>query len=500
MKKPNLAHLTASLALCLGISLSTNGVAAVLVTSNNALIAAFQVGAVVNTLEALPGLPTAALVDGTPLPSANQVYKINGGHFHSGGASFNNLSGNPGAPSGVLNLAAGLIGNARSGSHVLVPTHATDSLDPANATVCVDGTCFLEIEFTSPVAKFGGFIGFGGVQVLVKDRVVLADGTDDVVNLEFFSVNAGQFFGVTSTTANIDSITIAVRDSNTFLLDDITTAGLGGGGGGGNKVPEPGTWLLMLGAVAALVLCNRKPRKSKWETMRLAKQTMGALALGAAAVGGAHATVLNFSGLACTGRPGFVVDRTCSNGDPFGRDYGDSAGVNVDYSSANDRGSAATISLPGLYFTDGAGFGNLVDALHGIVPGYLPRIELDALPGYNVTLNGFDLASNEQATSTRFRIYDFKYNLLLDSGLVSIASFGQTRTHFNIGLTSGFTVVGFPQSLILELDNTNGRVALDNLNFSFALAPATVPEPGTVLLFGMGLVGLLASDRRRRNF
>lgn len=247
MKK--LKRLVAALALGLTAAAATH--ATVLVTTDNAAIAAFQTGATVNTLEALTGLPTSALVDGTALPGINQIYKINGGHFHSGGASFNNLSGNPGAPSAVLDLAAGFqAGNARSGSHVLATTHAGDSMDPANASLCADGSCFFEIEFASPISKFGGWIGLGKVQVLVKDRVKLADGSDDVVNLDFFSVNAGEFFGVTSSLANIDSITIAVLPaSNAFFLDDITT---GGAAGGGNTVPEPGTLALALfGLVAA---------------------------------------------------------------------------------------------------------------------------------------------------------------------------------------------------------------------------------------------------------
>jgi hypothetical protein len=246
MKK--LKRLVAAFALSLTAAAGTH--ATVLVTTDNAAIAAFQAGATVNTLEALSGLLTSSLVDGTPLPSLNQIYKINGGHFHSGGASFNNLSGNPGAPSAVLDLAPGFqAGNVRSGSHVLATTHAIDSLDPANATLCADGACFFEIEFISPVAKFGGWIGLGNVQILVKDRVKLSDGSDDVVNLEFFSVNAGEFFGITSALANIDSITISARAANAFFLDDITT---GGAAGGGNTVPEPGTLALALfGLVAA---------------------------------------------------------------------------------------------------------------------------------------------------------------------------------------------------------------------------------------------------------
>lgn len=260
MKTAKIASLAAAIGL--GLSLSTQSAATVLTTNNNALITAFQVGATVNTLETLPGLETSTIADGTPLPGINQVYKIDGAHFHSGGASFNNLAGNPGAPSAVLKLFDGFAtGNSRTGPNVLAPTHAIDSLDPTNATVCFDGTCFFEIEFASPVSKFGAFVGFGSVQVLVKDRIKLADGTDDVINLEFFSLEGGEFFGVTSATANIDSITIAVsRPSTTFFLDDITIGGaVVGGGGGGNTVPEPGSAVLFgLGLLG--LLTSRKLR------------------------------------------------------------------------------------------------------------------------------------------------------------------------------------------------------------------------------------------------
>jgi PEP-CTERM motif len=261
MKTAKLASLAAALGL--GLSLSVPSAATVLITNNNALITAFQVGATVNTLEALPGLPTATIADGTPVPSINQVYKINGAHFHSGGASFNNLAGNPGAPSSVLRLIDTFAdGNARSGLNVLAPTHAVDAGDPANATVCFDGTCFFEIEFASPVAKFGAFVGFGSVQVLVKDRIKLADGTDDVINLEFFSLEGGEFFGVTSATANIDSITIAVSSpSTTFFLDDITI-GATAGGGGGNTVPEPGTAMLFGLGLLGLMTSRKLRQKS----------------------------------------------------------------------------------------------------------------------------------------------------------------------------------------------------------------------------------------------
>lgn len=226
-----------------------------LVTTNDAMIAAFQAGANVYDLEASPALGIDAFdatLDGLIPLAGTTIYKIGGGHFHSGGASFNDLAGNPGAPSVVVELDPAIrAGNVRSGSHALIPTHASDAGDPLGATVCADGTCFFEIEFVSPVSKFGGWIGGGAVKVFVKDRIKLADGGDDTVQLEFFDVKAGEFFGVTSALNNIDSITIFTVGSPTFILDDIT---IGGSGNGGGTVPLPGTIALLLAGIPFLRL------------------------------------------------------------------------------------------------------------------------------------------------------------------------------------------------------------------------------------------------------
>lgn len=224
-----------------------------LVTTNDATITAFQAGASVYDLEALPAIGIDALdatLDGLIPLAGTTIYKIGGGHFHSGGASFNDLAGNPGAPSVVVELDPAIrAGNVHSGSHALIPTHASDAGDPLGATVCADGTCFFEIEFVSPVSKFGGWIGGGAVKVFVKDRIKLADGGDDTVQLEFFDVKAGEFFGVTSALNNIDSITIFTVGSPTFILDDIT---IGGSGNGGGTVPLPGSLALLLTGIALL--------------------------------------------------------------------------------------------------------------------------------------------------------------------------------------------------------------------------------------------------------
>lgn len=233
-----------------------------LVTTNDATITAFQTGANVYDLEGLPAVGIEALdatLDGLiPLAGA-AIYKIGGGHFHSGGASFNDLAGKPGAPSVVGELDPGIrAGNVRSGSHVLLPTHAIDAEDPLNASICADGACFFEIEFVNPIAKFGGWIGGGNATVFVKHRIKLADGTDDTTQLEFFNVTAGEFFGVTSALTNIDSITIFANGSPTFLLDDIT---IGGSSGGGGTVPIPGSALLLIAGLTLLPRFTTKPHR-----------------------------------------------------------------------------------------------------------------------------------------------------------------------------------------------------------------------------------------------
>ncbi len=257
----NIAKLALSL-LALGVVGLQSAQAVPLVTTNEASITAFQLGASVFDLEALSAVGVDALdarLDGLIPLAGSTIYKIGGGHFHSGGASFNDLTGNPGAPSVVGELdPAFRPGNVRSGSHVLLPTYAIDASNPSSATLCADSTCFFEIEFTSPIAKFGGWIGGGNATVFVKDRIKLADGTDDTTQLEFFNVKAGEFFGVTSALGNIDSITIFANASPTFLLDDIT---IGGASSGGGTLPEPGA-LLLLTVGIFLLWSNRVLRPS----------------------------------------------------------------------------------------------------------------------------------------------------------------------------------------------------------------------------------------------
>lgn len=46
-------------------------------------------------------------------------------------------------------------------------------------------------------------------------------------------------------------------------------------------------------------------------------------------------------------------------------------------------------------------------------------------------------------------------------------------------------------------DITNGGIALDLVQFG-DISPATVPEPGTLALLGIGLAGLAVVSRRKQ--
>ncbi len=80
---------------------------------------------------------------------------------------------------------------------------------------------------------------------------------------------------------------------------------------------------------------------------------------------------------------------------------------------------------------------------------------------------------------------------------VSYNSFGSVNltsvdTPFNVGLGTNASDRGFVR---LTFDPTEGQPVFDNFAISAALAE--VPEPGTALLLGMGLLGLARAGRQR---
>ena len=120
--------------------------------------------------------------------------------------------------------------------------------------------------------------------------------------------------------------------------------------------------------------------------MRLLTMTF-ALLLGA---GAAHATTLGFNDVTCS------TGAICSNGQNVNQiddnTYGDETGLDVSWAGSN---GAASIN----YWT---GYSGLSDIVYTDQPFGTMTITLDALAGYQVTLNSFQLGSvnnKDRATS-----------------------------------------------------------------------------------------------------
>lgn len=140
---------------------------------------------------------------------------------------------------------------------------------------------------------------------------------------------------------------------------------------------------------------------------------------------------------------------------------------------------------PSLWF---GGYADLSNALgHGAydVPF---RLDFTPDPGYLVTLNGFNIATwSAGSYDTDIRVWD--ENGSFDApNLYSASTLLLPRISYAIGLNRTGSGV-----LSLYVSNL-GSTGLDNLTFSQSL----VPEPGSLALMGLGVVGLCAAVRSRR--
>jgi PEP-CTERM motif len=221
----------------------------------------------------------------------------------------------------------------------------------------------------------------------------------------------------------------------------------------------------------------------------------------------AFADVLTFSGMACT-TSSLPADKVCDIGDRIAQDYGDTPGVNVQYSSADRFGTAATVTVPFLRWDDAVLDAYQFGDLSGVASisterGGVTHINLFTLPGYRVRLNSFDLASDGASTLSTLHISDYNFNTLIDVADLNVKGGGTaTHTHVDVGLTSPYTQVGTPAGFTIEWEvGVDGRlreerVVLDNLDFTIEALPASVPEPGSVLLLAAGLLGLFRRVKR----
>jgi len=124
-------------------------------------------------------------------------------------------------------------------------------------------------------------------------------------------------------------------------------------------------------------------------------------------------------------------------------------------------------------------------------------------PGYGVRVNSFlietwdNLGGSPSATLNWTLRSDSTLGAVLASGTVS-GMLPDTEHAVNTGADFYDGVV------VLEINfsgtNNNGSIAIDNLNFDQQLTPlpSLIPEPSTMLLVGLGALGMIACARRRR--
>ncbi len=225
-----------SLALCFGVSSAAQ--AAVLTTSNAGDIAAFQVGATVETFDGIAGITAVSISDYTvvDITGTTALFTKNpagAAFFNSGGASFNDPVGNPGTPIGIASPSGGIIGDVFSGKNVAGPLGV---VSPPFALF--DPGAFMEVIFPTGVSKVGLYVTHGSLQLILKDLNNSNIATGDASG----TAAAGQFLGITRGSADIRGVTII--GSGAFTIDDFTY----GTTGSTPSVPEPS-----MGFASALV-------------------------------------------------------------------------------------------------------------------------------------------------------------------------------------------------------------------------------------------------------
>ena len=187
--------------------------------------------------------------------------------------------------------------------------------------------------------------------------------------------------------------------------------------------------------------------------------------------------ILTFDGNICNG------GGPCGNNLPIDQSYGDIAGeLDVIWDAGLASGGQTEFS----FFGDD--YSNLTNIGYGL-NGQTAEIFLDPLPGWEVTLVGFDLGAWPQVSRiSQVTVLTGGGSTLFTTG-PNFVVLGVTGSAFNLGLTSG-------DGIRIQFGPDAFNVGIDNIEFTTAQVSA-VPVPAAVWLFGTALVGLLGFRRRQ---
>jgi hypothetical protein len=124
-------------------------------------------------------------------------------------------------------------------------------------------------------------------------------------------------------------------------------------------------------------------------------------------------------------------------------------------------------------------------------------LQITFAPGTAVNAFGFDIKPSNHPTIDPLSLTPTGYRVTIvdDSGT---NQFVVTPTDYNSFSFAGFTGSNITSISIATLDATFGQPYIDNFRYT-AQAPASTPEPATMILFGTGLAGVASFARKRRS-
>lgn len=159
---------------------------------------------------------------------------------------------------------------------------------------------------------------------------------------------------------------------------------------------------------------------------------------------------------------------------------------NVIYDSAN-----LDVTFQTQYFDWGTGYNDLPNVIWTVPFGSI-IIDFQPLFGAQVTLNSFDLGSYFRfGQATKYQVYDLSdlVTPTIDSGVLTVPYDPNSHPTYAINQSSfvGLRLVVGPDANNIGLNN----VVYNSTN-------SAVPEPGSLTLVGLGVVGLVIGAYRRR--